>query len=207
MAGSDNMQLSASLEDYLEAIYLVVQEKQAALPKDIRKILQVGRSSVSGALKVLLDRELINHESYGVITLTERGTELAREVVRRHGILKDFFIKVLAVDEQEADSNACRMEHAISNAVLDRFVEFVEFVENCPRGGSKWIKGFAYFCDNDKATGNCEKCIEYVLDDVREKKVIETEQDQTIQPSRKFMANDCIRYLPVFFFCPGDIVG
>jgi DtxR family Mn-dependent transcriptional regulator len=171
MTKTENTKLTASLEDYLEAIYTVVQEKQAALPKDIRKLLDVGRSSVSGALKALSNRNLINHESYGVITLTDQGTDIARKIVRRHEALKNFFIKVLAVDDVEADKTACLMEHAISATVLGKLIDFVAFVESCPRGGEKWIKGFSHYCENDKATGNCEKCVELVLNEVKGKKM------------------------------------
>ena len=51
--------LTASMEDYLEAIYTVVKKNGAALPRDLGNILQVGRSSVSGALKTLRSKGLI----------------------------------------------------------------------------------------------------------------------------------------------------
>lgn len=178
MPDNSTIALSASLEDYLEAIFRIVQEKQAARAKDISKRLKVGRSSVTGALHALAERELINYAPYDVITLTDKGEAIATDVVRRHEVLQDFFVKVLAVAETDADETACKMEHAISDTILERFVEFVEFVERCPRGGSKWIKGFSYYCDNDKATGNCEKCVKLVLDDIRSKNMAKTAKTQ-----------------------------
>ncbi len=174
MAQAACMQLSASLEDYLEAIFRIVQEKSAARAKDIGKRMKVGRSSVTGALHALAERELINYAPYDIITLTDRGKELAEDVVRRHEVLRDFFVKVLAVEEKDADEAACKMEHAISEAILERFVEFVEFVEKCPRGGAKWIKGFSYYCDHGAQADNCEKCVELVLDEVRSKRKAKT---------------------------------
>ena len=91
------------MEDYLEAIYNVVQKNGAALPRDIGNILDVGRSSVSGALKTLRSKGLIRHESYGVITLTERGEVIAREVNRRHEALKEFFVRILNIDDDNMD--------------------------------------------------------------------------------------------------------
>lgn len=179
MADSVQIDLSASLEDYLEAIFRIVQEKSAARAKDIGKRLKVSRSSVTGALHALADRELINYAPYDIITLTDKGRVVAEDVVRRHEVLRDFFIKVLAVERKEADAAACKMEHAIPETILERFVEFVEFVERCPRGGSKWIKGFGYYCDNDSQTGNCEKCVELVLDEVRSKSMDKTAETQT----------------------------
>ena len=179
MAEISSMELSASLEDYLEAIFRIIQDKQAARAKDIGKRLNVGRSSVTGALHALAQRELINYAPYDVITLTDKGRTVALDVTRRHEVLRDFFVKVLAVGETDADAAACKMEHAIPEGVLQRFVEFVEFVDRCPRGGSKWIKGFGYSCHNDKKAGNCVKCVELVLDEVRSKQVITTAQKQT----------------------------
>ncbi len=171
--------LSASLEDYLEAIFQIIRDKQAARAKDIGKRLKVSRSSVTGALHALAERELINYAPYDVITLTDKGKVVAEDVVRRHEVLRDFFVKVLAVDSKSADEAACRMEHAIPEAILERFLEFVEFVERCPRGGSSWIKGFGYYCDSDNETGNCERCVGLVLGDVKNRKKDDMADTQT----------------------------
>ena len=134
--------LSASLEDYLEAIFHIVREKQAARPKDIANRLEVGNSSVTGALKALAERQLVNYAPYDVVTLTSSGEEVAREVVRRHETLREFFIKVLAADHELAEGAACRMEHAVPGELIDRFVRFIEFVEMCPKGGPGLLEGF-----------------------------------------------------------------
>lgn len=174
MADAGGMELSASLEDYLEAIFWIVRRKQAARAKDIGKRMKVGRSSVTGALHALASRELINYAPYDIITLTDKGKAAARDVVRRHEALRDFYIKILAVDEDDAETAACKMEHAIPEGILQRFLQFVEFVDRCPRGGAKWIKGFSHYCDHGKTAGNCERCVELVLEDVRSKKMEKT---------------------------------
>lgn len=162
--------LSASLEDYLEAIYHLIAEKQAARVKDISKRQKVNYSSVTGALKALAKRKLVNYAPYRLVTLTPRGNVLAKDVIRRHEVFRDFFIKVLAVEEKHADETACEMEHAVSPMILERFVEFLEFVETCPRGGVKWIKGFQYYCDHDDTMESCETCVSGILDELKEKK-------------------------------------
>ena len=134
--------LSASLEDYLEAIFHIVRKKHAARPKDISQFLDVGNSSVTGALKALAARKLVNYAPYDVVTLTPTGEEAARDVVRRHESLREFFIKVLAADNELADEAACKMEHAIPAELMERFVRFVEFVEMCPHGGSGLLEEF-----------------------------------------------------------------
>ncbi len=162
--------LTASLEDYLEAIFHIIAEKRAARPKDIARRLKVSNPSVTGALRLLAKKKLVNYAPYDLVTLTGKGEEAARDVIRRHEVLRDFFVKVLAVEQDVADKAACKMEHSIPGVILERFIQFAEFVEVCPRGGSKWIAGFGYHCDYDSAMENCEKCIAQALEEVKKKK-------------------------------------
>lgn len=160
--------LSASLEDYLEAIFSVVKKKQAARAKDIVKHLKVKASSVTGALRLLSEKGLINYAPYDLITLTPEGERIAFDVVRRHEALHDFFVKVLCVDEEEADEGACKLEHAISSKLIGRLIQFGEFVERCPRVGARWIKEVKSFCRAGKMGEECESCIAACLEEYRQ---------------------------------------
>lgn len=151
--------LTASLEDYLEAIYQIVADKKAARAKDISTWLKVSGSSVTGALRALARRGLINYAPYDIITLTAAGTDAAKEVVRRHEALRDFMVKVLAIDEARADQAACQMEHSVPTEVLERLLQYVEFVDHCPRGGYKWVADIGFHCGRDDTTGMCDRCI------------------------------------------------
>jgi len=162
-------EVSASLEDYLEAIFWIIAAKGVARAKDIAKTLSVKASSVTGALQALAKKNYINYAPYEVVTLTSEGEKLAKNVVRRHQILKDFFTNVLAVDEKVADEGACKMEHNINRPILEKLVSFMEFVEICPRGGQKWMDGFTnYYKTGNK--GNCERCIATSLKEVKKKR-------------------------------------
>ena len=162
--------LSASLEDYIEAIYHLISEKQAARVKDISSCLKVNYSSVTGALRALAKKKLVNYAAYELVTLTPKGEMVAKDVIRRHEALRDFFIKVLAIDEKHADKAACEMEHAVSYDILERFIEFVDFVETCPRAGTTWIKGFGYHCEHDDTMERCEICVSEALEEIKSKK-------------------------------------
>lgn len=152
--------LSDSLENYLEAILLLVREHAVARSKDIARRLKVSRSSVTGALQSLRDRGLANYEPYGYVTLTEQGESIARRVLRRHEALKDFFVRVLSIDGKEADEAACRMEHGISKEIVDRLLDFAGFIETCPRAGAEWVRRFAGECrDGPRSSGACEQCV------------------------------------------------
>lgn len=151
--------VSASLEDYIEAIFHIVTEKRASRAKDIADRLQVKAASVTGALRLLAEKGLINYAPYDLITLTPQGERLAEEVIRRHDTLKDFFVKVLLVGADEAEKSACNMEHTLSDTIQTRLIKFLEFVDlYCPLGGDKWVEGFSRFCDTGKIEKNCKYC-------------------------------------------------
>jgi DtxR family Mn-dependent transcriptional regulator len=160
----DDEQLSASLEDYLETIAHIVEEKKVARAKEIAANLNVSRSSVTEALRSLAKKGLIHDAPYEVITMTAQGEIVSADIILRHKALQDFFIKVLAVDPQIADEGACKVEHAAPREIIDRMINFVKFIEECPRGGSDWIQSFKEYCASGKTRDNCETCIANCLD-------------------------------------------
>jgi len=157
MARTPAKGLSASLEDYLEAIFQIVEAKQAVRAKDISARMDVGKSSVTGALHALKDKGLINYAPYDVITLTEKGRSIAEQVAGRHKIFRDFLVTVLGVEEEEAETAACKAEHAMSGAILRRLGQFVEFLEQFPGGSEKWLEMFRRYCDDANEHGDGER--------------------------------------------------
>jgi DtxR family Mn-dependent transcriptional regulator len=161
--------LSANMEDYLEAIFHISAEKKAARAKDIAERLNVKKSSVTGALRTLSEKGYVNYAPYDIITLTADGQELAKDVVRRHETLKDFFVKILLLEDAEAEEASCKIEHAISEKIVDRIINFVEFMEICPRGGREWLKGFRRHCENGDTTIKCTNFIATCLADLKKR--------------------------------------
>jgi len=155
--------LSESLEDYLEAIFHIVSAKQAARATDISDRMGVNRSSVTGALRALAARGLVNYAPYDIVTLTPAGQAAAENVAHRHQVLRDFLVKVLAVDEQIADEAACGMEHHVGKVVLRRLGYLAQYIASCPHaGGDQWLARFRAFCEGreealPKATEAAEK--------------------------------------------------
>lgn len=150
--------LTASQEDYLEAIFHISAEKKAARAKDISVYLDVRASSVTGALRILGKLGLVNYAPYDLITLTETGRVAAEDIVGRHTALEHFLVHVLGVDKKEADDAACKMEHSVPKTIIERFVKYAEYVEKCPKGGITWESGFGYFCKHGCADEECSTC-------------------------------------------------
>ncbi len=148
----DKKGLSASLEDYLAAIYHIVSTKFAARSRDISARLGVSGSSVTEALRNLSSRKLIHYAPYEMITLTPKGKKLAEDVVRRHRTLMSFFTTVLGVEREEADRTACEMEHFVSPSVLDRMLDFVTYMDQNPKVRQSWLASFPLESTEDEGS-------------------------------------------------------
>jgi len=151
--------LSASLEDYIEAIYHIIEDKLVARSKEIAAILHVSRASVTEALRALSKKGLINYAPYEAITLTDEGKVVAEDVIFRHDALKRFFIEVLAIDTAIAEEGACKIEHSAPPEIIARMISFTEFIKVCPRGGEDLIQGFAEYCAKGKQGDKCKNCV------------------------------------------------
>ncbi len=162
--------LSASLEDYIEAIYHIIEEKLVARSKEIAAKLSVSRASVTEALRALSKRGLINYAPYEAITLTDEGKIVAEDVIFRHEALKRFFIEVLAIDTNIAEEGACRIEHSAPPEIIARMISFTEFIKVCPRGGDDLIEGFAEYCAKGKQGEKCDSCVSSCLEPSTEEK-------------------------------------
>jgi DtxR family Mn-dependent transcriptional regulator len=146
MSPAESRKLSASLEDYLEAIFNLAAGAEGARSKDVAETLGVAKSSVTGALQLLCERGLAHHEPYGCITLTRQGRAAAQEVVRKHDVLRSFFIDVLGVEKGAAQRAACQAEHTLGQEIIDRLVSFVDYVAASDRNGRAIASEFGQFC-------------------------------------------------------------
>lgn len=119
--------MSQSLEDYLEAVYLLISDGKPAQVRDVAKLIGVKMPSVVKAIHELKKLELVKQEPYGPIELTVKGQRLAKHVLDRHTLLRSFLIK-LGVSMKNADKDACLMEHILSAETLDKIRIYTE---NC----------------------------------------------------------------------------
>jgi DtxR family Mn-dependent transcriptional regulator len=143
---ADN-QLSASMEDYLEAIYNLTGQANVARSRDIAELLDVSKASVTGALRSLKSKGLANYKPYDYITLTEAGEDVAREIVKKHNILKSFFVDVLGIKKEIAQNAACKAEHALGPEVIARLLHFSDFVTQKAEDGFDLTEKFDQFCE------------------------------------------------------------
>ena len=116
---------------YLKVIYTLIKDHKVARVKEIAEQLEITKSSVSGALKALSEKELVVYDPYSYVELTPKGEKLASALLSKFGILTNFLVEVLEVPEQVAHENACRMEHVVDDKVMKRLVNFLDFCKDC----------------------------------------------------------------------------
>ncbi len=155
------MDISASLENYLEVIAKLSDEDGYALSNDIADKMEVKRSSVTVALRNLAEYDLIVYKKYKPITLTEKGREIANQIIYKHQNIKAFLKDLLGVKEEKAEEIACKMEHFIGKDVADRFVALSKYIKSCPKNEQMWREGFETFyrdgTDIRTCNSKCEK--------------------------------------------------
>ena len=119
--------LSKSSEDYLEAIYeLAGDENKPVRSVDIADKLGVSRPSVNNALNILKKQQMVVQEPYGAISLTCQGQLYGQSVYGRHITLFNFLHKILGVDADTAEEEACEIEHTVSEDTIRRWREYTE---------------------------------------------------------------------------------
>lgn len=131
---------------YLKSVYEIQRQKGAARVTDIANRVGVNKASVTSALRNLAKRELLNYAPYDVITLTDRGTDVAEGIERRYEALKTFFTEVLGIEDELADREACDLEHHLSPEVHERLLGFIEYYENCSTTRFRWRADAGGFC-------------------------------------------------------------
>jgi len=120
------MTLSASMEDYLEAIFEIDKCKRVVRVRDVAHKLGVTMPSVNGALKNLEAKGLIRHQKYEYIELTRDGESEASKISESHRTIFRFLKDILGVDKATAEQDACKIEHVLSPCTLERLSVFID---------------------------------------------------------------------------------
>lgn len=127
------MKIQQSAEDYLETMLVLEEELGYIRSIDVARRLGVTKPSVSYAVKRLRESGYINMEANGPITLAPAGYKIAKRIYERHKALTAFLIK-LGVGEEQAEEDACKIEHVISHDTYVAICDFVNEGEDEPVG-------------------------------------------------------------------------
>ena len=146
--------VSPTHQMYLKALLRLCQTHPVGRVRDLAEELGVTPGTVSTALTRLQEMGLVEREHYGGALLTTSGTALAECVERRFEILKRLLTEVFGVPEEDAEGDACLMEHAISPVTINRITRFLEHLES---GNTVSLRGVEHlFAESAAACSDCE---------------------------------------------------
>ena len=143
-------------EDYLEAIHVLQKENGRVRAIDVARRLGVSKPSVSRAMGILVSHGYLNISQTGNLELTEKGQETAREVFGRHILLTDFLMTITGVGYEQAEKNACKIEHDIDDDVKNGIIKWMIQNTDCSDcNGSE--KQSCYLAYQNKCRENSKK--------------------------------------------------
>lgn len=121
-----------SMEDYIEQIYLLIEEKGYARVSDIAGNLSVHPSSVTKMVQKLDQEEYLVYEKYRGLILTPNGKKIGKRLVYRHELLEKM-LRLIGVKEENIYHDVEGIEHHLSWDAIDRIGDLVEYFEESPK--------------------------------------------------------------------------
>ena len=128
-----------SMEDHIEQIYLLIEQKGYARVSDIAEALSVLPSSVTKMVQKLDKDGFLIYEKYRGLTLTSKGLKLGKKLVKRHELLEDF-LRLIGVKEENIYNDVEGIEHHLSWNSIDRISDLVLFLEENPALQTKLVE-------------------------------------------------------------------
>jgi DtxR family Mn-dependent transcriptional regulator len=141
-----------STQDYLKTVYSLTKNGDLVSTTEISQKLDVAPASVTEMLKKLAEEDYIKYEPYKGSALTEKGLFEAQKITRKHRLLETFLSDVLHIGKDKVHTQACEMEHALSDEAEESLCRLLKHPDTCSDDG-KTIPA----CDLPFTS--CEECI------------------------------------------------
>ncbi|MBT2570504.1 transcriptional regulator MntR [Planococcus sp. ISL-110] len=120
-----------SMEDHIEIIYSLIEQKGYARVSDIAEALSVLPSSVTKMVQKLDKDGYLIYERYRGLVLTPKGQKLGKRLLQRHGLLEQF-LQLIGVEEERIYGDVEGIEHHLSWNSIDRIADLVQLLEESP---------------------------------------------------------------------------
>jgi DtxR family Mn-dependent transcriptional regulator len=133
-AGVASESLTRSVEDYLKAIYQLSPEGRPASTSEIAHLLALSPPSVTGMVKRLSEHGLLEHVPYRGVQLTDEGRRAALRMGRRHRLIEAYLVEFLGYSWDTVHEEAERLEHAVSDIMVERMANALGNPEVDPHG-------------------------------------------------------------------------
>ena len=152
-------ELPGSLEKYLVTIYDLIKEQNTIKVKDVADKMKIGGASTSEAVKTLASRGYIEYKPYCNIKITPKGIQTAEEKISRHNTIAKFLSEVLLIEDENIDTCAEKMEFSMPDDVLERFINYLSFMQKCSCKEPKWVKSFHKYLEQGEMQEKCLLCV------------------------------------------------
>jgi len=143
---------SESVEDYLKALYTLSRNGKAVSTNEIAEHFKIAPASVTEMLQKLAKKGYVKYSPYHGAHLTKKGNQVAQRITRKHRLLERFLHDVLRIRKDQVHSQACEMEHVLSDDAEESLCRFLKHPDSCPDDG-RVIPA----CDLPFST--CEECV------------------------------------------------
>ncbi|MBD3274578.1 MAG: hypothetical protein GF372_04670 [Candidatus Marinimicrobia bacterium] len=154
----DAVELTHSTAHYLMAITELHKTQGYARAVDIANYLELTRGSVSTALSKLEDKNLITADSNKFYQLTKSGEKAVNNVLSKRRIIIRFLTEILQMDMEEAEIDACKIEHLLSHKAGERMMSFLGFYLSDTESAEQFRKEFQQFMYTCEAASDCHIC-------------------------------------------------
>lgn len=118
------MNLTGVQEEYLKTIYTLRKTEKSVRVTDIAKKLNKTKPTVNYAINNLKTEGLINYETYGDITLTQKGEQQAQKILEAYDIMYIFFNEIIGLDEKEAEEEATKVKATLKDKTLNKIAVY-----------------------------------------------------------------------------------
>ncbi|MEE9150925.1 MAG: metal-dependent transcriptional regulator [Thermoplasmata archaeon] len=137
-----------TVEEYIEVVYALQKKHDYVHTNDLASTLGVSPPSATEMVQKLADEGLVNYKPYHGVTLTKDGEKMAKDLTKKHNTLAEF-LEIIGVEREDAEIDACQIEHHVSSQTMKQLNKFVEFVRNAP-SDPRWLENFKRFCKTGK---------------------------------------------------------
>jgi len=127
-------EVTAVVEEYLEAIYKLQEKSETARTSDIVRMLEVTPGTITNTVERLEKEGYVTHEPYKGVKLTDKGLKIALQVVRRHRLSERLLTDILHVEWDKVHEAACKLEHGITEEIIKPLEKALRHPKTCPHG-------------------------------------------------------------------------
>lgn len=154
----DEIELSHSAVHHLMAVYTLIKERGYARGIDVARYLDLTRGSVAITLNKLRDKGYLVEDENKFFQLSESGMTLINKVLIKRKVLQQFFEDVLKLEPNQAEAEACKVEHLVSRDMIARLMQLNQLL--LARGGEsvKILAGLEKFVESCNSQTDCRYC-------------------------------------------------